>query len=127
MMPANAQEILPDSKPVTPALGDGKSIRTAVDGKPMTAKSTPRRRRSERREAPTANAEERFFLASADGDGSMPALGRECPNEADAVIEAFRAKLTFYRISEFQTRAEIGPSGEPILRKEVLKRRNPAS
>jgi hypothetical protein len=57
----------------------------------------------------------------------MPTLGREYPNEADAVIEAFRAKLTFYRVSEFQTRAEIGTSGEPILRKEALKRRNPAS
>ena len=126
-MPANAQEILPDSKPVTAALGEAKSVRTAVDGKPTTAKSAPRRRRHERKEMPTASADERFFLASGDGDGSMPALGRECPNEADAVIEAFRAKLTFYRVSEFQTRAEIGPSGEPILRKEALKGRNPAS
>ena len=74
-----------------------------------------------------ANGEERFFLSTGDGDGVLPALGQECPNEADAVIEAFRAKLTFYRVSEFQTRAAIGPSGEPILRKEVLKRRNPAS
>ena len=76
---------------------------------------------------PANGHEERFVLASGDGDGSVPALGRECPSEADAVIEAFRAKLTFYRLSEFQTRAEIGPSGEPILRKEALKRRNPAS
>jgi len=126
-MPANAQEILPDPKPVTAALGEGKSVRTTVDAKPTTAKSAPRRRRRERQEAQAANGEERFFLASGDGDGGMPALGRECPNEADAVIEAFRAKLTFYRVSEFQTRAEIGPSGEPILRKEALRRRNTAS
>jgi hypothetical protein len=126
-MPANAQEIVADSKPVTAALGDSKSVRTTVDAKLTTAKGAPRRRRRERQEAPKANGEERFFLATGDGDGSIPALGRECPNEADAVIEAFRAKLTFYRVSEFQTRAEIGPSGEPILRKEALKRRNPAS
>src|SRR5579872_5526783 len=127
MMPANMPEIVPESKPVTAALGEGKSVRATVDGKPTTAKSTSRRRRRERQEAAPGNAEERFFLARGDGDGSMPALGRECPNEADAVIEAFRAKLTFYRVSEFQTRAEIGPSGEPILRKEALNRRNPAS
>jgi hypothetical protein len=126
-MPANMPETLPDSKPVTAALDEAKRVRTTVDGKPTTAKSTPRRRRRERQDASTTNGEERFFLASGDGDGSMPALGRECPNEADAVIEAFRAKLTFYRVSEFQTRAEIGTSGEPILRKEALKRRNPAS
>ena len=126
-MPANMPEILPDSKPVTAALGEGKSVRTTVDPKPTIAKSTSRRRRRDRQAAPMPNAEERFFLATGDGDGSMPALGRECPNEADAVIEAFRAKLTFYRVSEFQTRAEIGSSGEPILRKEALKRRNPAS
>ena len=126
-MPANMPEILPDSKPATAALGEAKSVRRIVDGKPTMAKSAPRRRRRERQEAQAANGEERFFLASGDGDGSMPALGRECPNEADAVIEAFRAKLTFYRVSEFQTRAEISPSGEPILRKEALKRRNPAS
>jgi len=126
-MPANMPETLPDSKPVTAPLDEAKRVRTTVDGKPTTARSTPRRRRRERQDAPTTNGEERFFLASGDVDGSMPALGRECPNEADAVIEAFRAKLTFYRVSEFQTRAEIGTSGEPILRKEPLKRRNPAS
>ena len=125
-MLANGLEILPDSKTVAAPLIEGKSLRTTVDAKPATGKGT-RRRRRDRHEAPVANAEERFFLASGDGDGSVPALGRECPNEADAVIEAFRAKLTFYRVSEFQTRAEIGPSGEPILRKEALKRRNPAS
>src|SRR5215469_1958939 len=106
MMPANMPEILPESKPVTAALGEGKSVRTTADPKPATAKNASRRRRRERQEAPVPNGEERFFVASGDGDGSMPALGRECPNEADAVIEAFRAKLTFYRVSEFQTRAE---------------------
>ena len=126
-MPANMRDILPDAKPVTAALGEDKSVRTTVDAKPTRGKGTLRRRRRERQAAPMPNGEERFFVASGDGDGSVPALGRECPNEADAVIEAFRAKLTFYRVSEFQTRAEIGPSGEPILRKEALKRRNPAS
>ena len=125
---ANGQEILPDSKTPAAPLTDGKIVHTTVaNAKPAAGKRAPRRRGRDRQETPLAGAEERFFLASGDGDGNIPALGRECPNEADAVIEAFRAKLTFYRICEFQTRAEIGPSGEPVLRKEALKRRNPAS
>jgi hypothetical protein len=111
-MLANGLEILPDSKTVAAPLIEGKSLRTTVDAKPATGKSTRRRRRRDRQETAAVNAEERFFLANGDGDGSVPALGRECPNEADAVIEAFRAKLTFYRVAEFQTRAEIGPSGD---------------
>jgi hypothetical protein len=126
-MPINGQEVFADLKTSTAPPSEGRSLRTAVDTKAATAKNTPRRRRRDRQDAPVVNGEERFFLANGDGDGNVPSLGRECPNEADAVIEAFRAKLTFYRVSEFQTRAEIGPSGEPVLRKEALKTRNPAS
>jgi hypothetical protein len=134
--PANGEDLLPDLKTPPPSSGDGRTIHTTVaDAKPATiadaksaaGKRSSRRRNRDRQETPAAGAEERFFLASGDGDDGVPALGRDCPNEADAIIEAFRAKLTFYRICEFQTRAEIGPSEEPILRKEALKRRNPAS
>src|SRR5215469_9805648 len=109
-MPA-AQGIVPDSKPAAAPLSEGKGVSPSPDAKSGTRKSAPRRRRREGQAAPMPNGEERFFLADGDGDRSVPALGRECPNESDAVIEAFRAKLTFYRVSEFQTRAEIGPSG----------------
>ena len=73
------------------------------------------------------NGEERFFLASANRNGDVPTLGRECATEAEAIIEAFREKVNLYRVTEFQTRADIGRSGEPILRKETLKKNNPAS
>jgi hypothetical protein len=131
-MPANGQEIVADSKSTSAPLVEAKSARTDPHTKTavnVSATGTSRQRRCRRnpQEIPAANGEERFFLSTGDCDGGVPAIGRECPTEADAVIEAFRAKLTFYRVSEFQTRAEIGPSGEPILRKEVLKRPNPAS
>ena len=60
-------------------------------------------------------------------NGDVPTLGRECATEAEAIIEAFREKVNLYKVSEFQTRADIGRSGEPILRKETLKKNNPAS
>jgi hypothetical protein len=88
--------------------------------------AAPRRRR-DRQESPKTSAEERFFLAGEGGRDGVPALGRECPNEADAIIEAFRTKVNFYRITEFQTRADIGSSGEPILKKEAFRKSNPAS
>ena len=59
--------------------------------------------------------------------GDVPALGRECTSEAEAIINAFREQVSFYRVSEFQTRADVGRSGEPILRKDGLKKNNPAS
>lgn len=91
-----------------------------------TRMSTSRRRRdSEKSFKP--NLEERFFLAEGEARGKLPALGKECPTEAEAIIEAFRAKVNFYRLTEFQTRADIGASGEPILKKEALKKANPAS
>ena len=53
--------------------------------------------------------------------------GRECTTEAEAIIDAFREKVNFYRVTEFQTRADIGRSGEPILRKETFRKSNTAS
>jgi len=66
-------------------------------------------------------------LASANRNGGVPTLDRECATEAEAIIEAFREKVNLYKVTEFQTRADIGRSGEPILRKETLKKNNPAS
>ncbi len=85
------------------------------------------RRRRDRQDSSETNGEERFFLASANRNGDVPTLGRECATEAEAIIEAFREKVNLYKVTEFQTRADIGRSGEPILRKETLKKNNPAS
>jgi hypothetical protein len=101
-------------------------VRVAADPKATPGRSTTTRRRRDRQDEKAAG-EERFFLASGSRNGDVPALGRECPSEAEAIINAFREQLSFYRVSEFQTRAEVGPSGEPILRKDGLKKTNPAS
>ena len=125
-MALNGTETPVDPKTSPPA-NDARSARAVADPKPASAKSATPRRRRDRPEIPKLNLEERFFLAEGDGNGDMPSLGRECPNEADAIIEAFRARVNFYKISEFQTRAEIGLSGEPILRKEALRKNHSAS
>jgi hypothetical protein len=101
-------------------------VRAAPDPKATPGRGTATRRRRDRQEE-KATGEERFFLASGSRNGDIPALGRECTSEAEAIINAFREQMSFYRVSEFLTRADVSPSGEPILRKDGLKKSNPAS
>jgi hypothetical protein len=125
-MPVNGPETIADSKTSQPVASEGRSVRATRDAKPAVGRAATRRRR-DRQEISQTNGEERFFLASANRNGDVPTLGRECATEAEAIIEAFREKVNLYRVTEFQTRADIGRSGEPILRKETLKKNNPAS
>ncbi len=110
-------------------LPESKGSLGRADAKEGSGKqSSPRRRRSAKEDPANGKTDERFFLAAADGGGSAPALGRECTSEAEAIIESFRSAANFYKISEFRTRADIDPSGDPVLRKEVVRSsHNPAS
>jgi hypothetical protein len=124
-MSVNGTETGESKAPQAPPV-NGRSARVAADPKATPARGTTTRRRRDRQDEKAAG-EERFFLAGANRNGDIPALGRECTSEAEAIINAFREQLSFYRVSEFQTRADVGPSGEPILRKDALKKSNPAS
>lgn len=126
-MPTNGTEGAVELKASSPPATEPKGGRGAADSKPSGVKGATGRRRRIHDESQKANGEERFFLAGPQRNGDAPALGRECASEAEAIIDAFRERLNFYRISEFQTRADVGPSGEPVLRKEALKKNNPAS
>lgn len=126
-MPANGAEPIADSKSTQPPVIDGKGSRVNPDTKTTTPRSAIARRRRDRQDSSKTSGEERFFLSGGNHNAGVPALGRECGSEAEAIIDAFRERVNFYRVSEFQTRADLGPSGEPILRKDGLKRNNPAS
>lgn len=126
-MPVNGAEIPVDSKTTQPSVGDGRTARATADSKVPPSRGTVTRRRRDRQDNSKASGEERFFLASGSGHSDVPALGRECASEAEAIIDAFRERVNFFRVAEFQTRADVGPSGEPILRKDGLKKNNPAS
>ena len=121
----NGEAALPDRSP----LPESKVARGRTEKKEQSGRqSSPRRRRSVKEDPANGKTDERFFLAAPDGGGSAPALGRECTSEAEAIIECFRSAVNFYRISEFRTRADIDPSGDPVLRKEVVRsNHNPAS
>ena len=128
-MPVNGTEgTTTEPKISLPSAPESRSGRgAAADSKPPGTRGATARRRRGHDESPKTTGEERFFLAGVNRNGDAPALGRECASEAEAIIDAFRERLNFYRISEFQTRADVGPSGEPVLRKEALKRNHSAS
>ena len=125
-MPANATESTEARTSPSPAT-EPKSGRGGAEGKPAGTKGPATRRRRGHDESPKTAGEERFFLAGTNRNGDVPALGRECASEAEAIIDAFRERVNFFRVAEFQTRADVGPAGEPILRKDGLKKNNPAS
>ena len=126
-MPVNGAESAPEVRTAPSPATEPKSGRGAAESKPAGTKVSTTRRRRGHDEMPKTSGEERFFLAGANRNGDAPALGRECVSEAEAIIDAFRERVNFYRISEFQTRADVSPSGEPVLRREALKKNNPAS
>lgn len=125
-MLTNATEAPSEQKTSPPSPNTARTTRGPVEPLPAVGKPTSRRRRDKQDGARTGS-EERYFLADGDGKSDVPSLGREFPSEAEAIIEAFRAKVSFYRVTEFQTRADIGKAGEPILKKEALKKNTPAS
>ena len=126
-MPVNGPETSAELKTPHTVGGEGRGSRAATDAKPTVARGAATRRRRDRQDSEKTNAEERFFLATASRSGEVPTLGRECTTEAEAIIDAFREKVNFYRVTEFQTRADIGRSGEPILKKETFRKNNTAS
>jgi hypothetical protein len=106
----NGPESLAESKPLSQPASGGRRTRALPDGQSAPAKSAAPRRRRDRQESSNTSAEQRFFLAGEDGKGGVPVLGRECPNEAEAIIEAFRAQgefLSHHRISD--------PGGHPFV------------
>ena len=126
-MPANGAEPIADPRPTLPPNSDGKGSRVISETRATAPRGTTTRRRRDRQDSSKTSGEERFFLSGGSHNAGVPDLGRECGSEAEAIIDAFRERVNFYRVSEFQTRANVGPSGEPILRKDGLKRNNPAS
>lgn len=126
-MAGTGLETVTESKPAQPA-GEPKIVRTASGPKPGTEPAPASRRRRNRGETAEPPVVERFFLAAESGaNGNTPPLGREVPNEGEAIVEAFRAGVNFFVVSEYHTRADVSPSRDPILKKEAVKNGNHSS
>lgn len=122
-MATNGLDTVPDSKAGQPP-PDVRSSRSASGPRTGSEAPTAPRRRRGRKETAEVSIIERFFLAEANGTGAMPTLGREMPSEAEAIVEAFRAGVNFFAISEFRTRAETSASRYPVIKKEAVRNSN---
>lgn len=61
----------------------------------------------------------RYFLGKSGANGNLPALEKELTSEGEAMVEALRLGVTFYRVQEF--RAIPDYSGKnPQLRREPV-------
>ena len=125
-MATNGLETIPDPKLGAPT-PEMRTSRSTAGAKSGSETSTAPRRRRGRKEAAEAPIVERFFLAEANGAGATPTLGREMTSEAEAIVEAFRAGVNFFAISEFRTRAETASSRYPVIKKEAVRNSNHSS
>lgn len=126
-MAGTGLETVTESKPPQPAV-EPRSTRAASGPKPGPEQAPTTRRRRNRGGAAEPSVVERFFLAGeSSANGEAQPLGREVPNEGEAIIEAFRAGVNFFAVSEYRTRAELSPSRDPILKKEAVKNGNHSS
>lgn len=125
-MATNGLEAIPDSK-ASSAAPETRTPRSSPALKASSEVSPGTRRRRGRKDTAEAPLIERFFLSEPNGNGAIPALGREMPNEAEAIVEAFRAGVNFFAISEFRTRAETSSSRYPVIKKEAVRNSNHSS
>src|ERR1700686_3242033 len=64
----------------------------------------------------------RFFLAKKDGTSAAPLLDQELANEGEAMVEALKRGLSYFRVEEYRTSADLSGSA-PMLRKEPVPRK----
>jgi hypothetical protein len=94
---------------VTEAVGDGKELQ---------ARSSSRGTRKPRIGQGNGIERQRFFLAKAGGNHSVPEFGKEFPSEAEAMVESLKAGVSYFVISEW--RGVVDFSGrKPQLSREA--------
>jgi hypothetical protein len=123
-MAGTGVETIAESKPAQSA-GETRGGRAVPGQKPVAEPAPTSRRRRNQGETAEQSVVERFFLAAeSNASGDTPPLGREVPNEGEAIVESFRAGVHFFAVSEYHTRAEVSSSRGPILKKEAVKNGN---
>jgi hypothetical protein len=76
----------------------------------------PRRRRLS-----TDDEHVRYFLPKPGSAPEKPELGREMPNEGEALIEAFRSGQPFYALTVLKAATEVN-GGSPVIVKQAVAR-----
>ncbi len=64
----------------------------------------------------------RFFLPKSGTGGHATELGRECPTEGEARVEALKLGVTYYSLQEWRPVADFGGKN-PELKREAVPRK----
>jgi len=92
-----------------PGIGTAQSSAGASE-----SAAKPRRRRLS-----TDDEHVRYFLPKPGSASDKPELGREMPNEGEALIEAFRSGQPFYALTVLKAATEVS-GGSPVIVKQAV-------
>jgi hypothetical protein len=76
-----------------------------------------------RRRRPAADDDHvRYFLPKPGSTPDKPELGREMPNEGEALIEAFKSSQPFYALTVCKASTEVNGGGSPVIVRQAVAR-----
>ncbi len=64
----------------------------------------------------------RYFLPKAGSTPDKPELGREMPNEGEALIEAFKSSQPYYALTVCKASTEVNGGGSPVIVRQAVAR-----
>lgn len=65
------------------------------------------------------DVEVRYFLPANDSTITNPKLGRECPSEGEALIDAFKSGQHFFTLAVWKAVPEVNGGGSPTIVKQA--------
>ncbi|MHB8412696.1 MAG: hypothetical protein ACYDDI_12240 [Candidatus Acidiferrales bacterium] len=93
---------------------------TGAEAKDLQASRSSRGTRKLRMGQAHGVPEERFFLAKHGGSSGVPELGKEFSGEAEAMVESFKAGLSYFVVSEWRGIADFSGK-KPQFGREAIR------
>jgi hypothetical protein len=78
--------------------------------------------KTRRRRLATDSDHVRYFLPKPGSALDKPELGREMPNEGEALIEAFKSSQPFYALTVCKASTEVNGGGSPVIVRQAVAR-----
>ncbi len=78
--------------------------------------------KTRRRRLSTDDDYVRYFLPKPGSAPDKPELGREMPNEGEALIEAFKNGQPFYALTTCKAATEVNGGGSPVIVRQTVAR-----
>ncbi len=97
-----------------------EAVATETKAPPPVSERPARRKPAEREAQPELAV--RFFLAGKGSEGGSPLLGRELPNESEALIESLKTGVNFFAVTEYRAVPDL-TGKTPRIQKEAVRKK----